>query len=531
MADISIAWVDGDWAAASDRKLEYRIHHGKEFWSDPSYRPWLRRSVKLQTWENEPWRTKRILPYTMERVNGSVPTVWWLRERRDTEKRKDMVFEVPFLTQHYFQTYLFLSAEACVSDFVRKYKGTYPKGLGSMRNKKPDTVEMEKWTKLIRLLDIPTGEYSAVRGEILDAVELLRHKAIHRQKLQIDALWYSMKLPELLNDWNRAFEIQQVFQYILDDAHMEAGTRKEVDKLLFGPKMPPATLLQAHTWLQHSVEGMIFRFAQRVNPARLKSRKLEWPEQCELDDWWNGYFAVDPPYDDSLDPKKCPNQEELLFYHYELRQEVVIQARNLRDAASHRDHLSEPFLRKHALNGILFAIMVQDREQAIEIEATIEAFLTGRTKYQVLTRLREACAFNNPIATDQLGELRKREALAEFLGDKEVCVPEAGNQTSLRSAIEDLPGVSAEDASTLAPPETNLTGPESNLAEDDRTTRPFKETVLWGSAIEKFVMGHSMHEVFGKKEDLLSNQQRARMAAQMAVVAAIRERRRWIAGE
>lgn len=393
-----------------------------------------------------------------------------------------------------------------------------------MRDKKRDTVEMEKWTKLLKLLDLPRNEYSAFRREILDAVELLRHKAIHRQNFQIDALWYSMKLPELLDDWNRAFEIQQVFQYVLEDPHMEVGTRKTVEKLFFGPKMPPATLLQAHTWLQHSLEELCFRFTQRVNPARLKRRKLEWPEQCELDDIWHYDLSYEIlSCDSSLDPEKCPNEEEQLFCHFKLRDEVVLQARNLRDAASHRD-LSEQFLRKHALNGILLAVMVFDREQAIEIEATIEAFLTGRTKYQVLIRLRDSCAFNKPVPINQLGELRKRKALATFLRDKEVCVPEARDQHSLRSAIEDLAEASPNDASILAPLETDLTEFESNLAEDDETTRPFRESVLWGSAIEKFVMGDSMHEVFGNKKDLLINQQRERMAEAIA----IQERPRWI---
>ena len=149
--------------------------------------------------------------------------------------------------------------------------------------------------------------------------------------------------------------------------------------------------------------------------------------------------------------------------------------------------------------------MVLDREQAIEIEATIKAFLTGRTKYQVLTRLREACAYNNPIPMEQLGELRKREALATFLGDKEVCAPEAGSQHALRSAAEDLTEASPEDTSILAPPDTDVAGPESVLAEDDRNDRPFLESTLWRSAIKKFVIGDSMHGVFGSREDLLIN--------------------------
>ena len=155
---------------------------------------------------------------------------------------------------------------------------------------------------------------------------------------------------------------------------MELDTRKAADQLLFGPQMPPATLLQAHTWLQHSLEELCFRFTQCVNPAALKSRHWEWPEQCEMQQSWEHYLCRMLSYDSSLDPGMSPNKEYQLFCHWGLRKEVLLQARNLRSAASHPDHLSEPYLRKHALNGILLAIMVLDREQAIEIEATIEAF-------------------------------------------------------------------------------------------------------------------------------------------------------------
>ena len=91
--------------------------------------------------------------------------------------------------------------------------------------------------------------------------------------------------------------------------------------------------------------------------------------------------------------RMCLDDASLLFSHLRFREEVLLQGRNLRDAASHRDGLDETFLRQHALNGILLTIGVADREQAIDIKATIETFLTGRTKYQALTRLRAVCNF------------------------------------------------------------------------------------------------------------------------------------------
>ena len=102
---------------------------------------------------------------------------------------------------------IYFSLRRRVSDFVRNYNGTYPKGLCSMRDWKPDTIEIDDWTDLLRLLVLPTNKYSAIQKDILDAIKLLRHKAIHREIIEIDALWYSMKFPELLDDWDQAFGI------------------------------------------------------------------------------------------------------------------------------------------------------------------------------------------------------------------------------------------------------------------------------------------------------------------------------------
>ena len=59
-----------------------------------------------------------------------------------------------------------------------------------MRDRKPDTTEIDDWTDLLRLLVLPTNEYSAVQREILDAIKLLRHKAIQVEIIEIDELWY-----------------------------------------------------------------------------------------------------------------------------------------------------------------------------------------------------------------------------------------------------------------------------------------------------------------------------------------------------
>ena len=188
--------------AASDRALEYRNLQDRRSWANPWERPWIRRSVKMQTWKNEPLREQRSLYGSFERVSSSNRKVWWYREPepvRDSSDR-ERYFEMPFLTQHYFQTYLHLFAEACVSNFVRKHNCTLVR--------ETDTMELNQWTARLKRIRLPNNEYSAMRKEIMAAIRLLRDRAIHREQLEIDALLLSIRLPELLDDWHRAFEVQ-----------------------------------------------------------------------------------------------------------------------------------------------------------------------------------------------------------------------------------------------------------------------------------------------------------------------------------
>ena len=88
-----------------------------------------------------------------------------------------------------------------------------------------------------------------------------------------------MRPIELLEEWHRALEIQQVLSLVLEDPQM---TKRVIDQLVFGPKPPLTTLLQARTFVQHSLEGVCFRFVNRKYSTMLKSRDWESPKHCEL---------------------------------------------------------------------------------------------------------------------------------------------------------------------------------------------------------------------------------------------------------
>ncbi|KAL9130898.1 MAG: hypothetical protein Q9175_006908 [Cornicularia normoerica] len=154
-------------------------------------------------------------------------------------------------------------------------------------------------------------------------------------------------------------------------------------------------------------------------------------------------------------------------------------------------------MRKYALNSILLAIMVGDREQAIDIEATIEVFLSGQIKDKVFTRLPDVC-YDTPFV-DQLGEQKKREALGAFLADKEAYVREGTTQSPLRSAAEDLAHQSPEDPSDLAG--------SFSIEHDGNDGHNFGRvrkalSALWDSAVHKFVISDSTHKVLRRTDNL-----------------------------
>ena len=119
MTEVSIAWIDGDWVAASDRRLEkWNRCQGNWWWMQPWTRPWLKTSVHMQTWANEPYRATREPLIWFYKVNGSIPKVWWLRQlpkEKELSFIEDLSIELPFLTRYYFQTHLFLTVEASLN--------------------------------------------------------------------------------------------------------------------------------------------------------------------------------------------------------------------------------------------------------------------------------------------------------------------------------------------------------------------------------------------------------------------------------
>ena len=184
--------------AASDRELETLNRcQGKRWWIQPRNRPWLKTSVHLQIWVNEPYRTTREPLTWFHKVNGSIPKVRWLRQlpwAKGLSFIEDLSIELPFITRYYFQIHLFLTVEASLFEFVRNYRDANmdvddERELSELQHSKPGSVKIERWTRLLTDIKVPSNEYfSTVRKRVFEAIQLLRHKTIHREKVEDDEL-------------------------------------------------------------------------------------------------------------------------------------------------------------------------------------------------------------------------------------------------------------------------------------------------------------------------------------------------------
>lgn len=106
-----------------------------------------------------------------------------------------------------------------MSDFVRYHNGTEVRIT--------DTLELYQWTLHLAHAAIPANEYNPIRSSLFQSS--YRYKAIHHERLVINTLWSSVRLTELLEEWHRALETQQVFNFVLEDPQMEAETKRVID--------------------------------------------------------------------------------------------------------------------------------------------------------------------------------------------------------------------------------------------------------------------------------------------------------------
>lgn len=238
---------------------------------------------------------------------------------------------------------------------------------------------------------------SMISTVLASAHEKLRQAAMHRQgTLTMDDLCAVMRIPEILQDHQRAAQVRQVFKVVRGDRTVDEHARSVTEKLILSPnKAPCTTFLEVHTKIESMQEEACFRYWRRElsegGPENDKTRPENGDLRDRNKDW---YFApLQPCFDFEEKFLEHSDLDGRLFSNTTLRRQVLGIARNLRIAVAHRLIVDRKSLRHWALNGILLALLVDEREVAIMIEAVAEGFLTRNSLDLVLN------AFGKPLCT------------------------------------------------------------------------------------------------------------------------------------
>lgn len=256
-------------------------------------------------------------------------------------------------------------------------------------------------------------------------------------------LSYAMRLPHLLNDWQRASEVEQVFQITKNDTAVEDETRQKIETLWYCPVAPDVSAIQVATHILRLQEETCYRWSKSDSNTYGSTT----PEQVEFQNfrffWGMGVHDVRP----SPNLEDCEDIDGQLFSHGQLRCKATKDGRELRDAVSHRHVIEDWHIGRYAQSGIVLALLCDDRENALEIEIIAEQWLTKKSRAQVLARLQNYYC----IIPDQNARERKRQiALNDIIEMKDEQREDRTKYTTMYLSLVKKDGL--EGVSTHTPP-------------------------------------------------------------------------------
>ena len=342
-------------------------------------RPWLQNSALLLGWD----RSYQDIPEP-----ASPPTLEPVALR---------YFEdVPFRTQHYFFRFLRNSLEECcfnyaqhylpeINDPVWRYKNLRQHLLDKNRPwARPGMIELTDWTDLFNQTYLPSVDLLSPEWRVvLRSVEAFRHMVIHREAVDVDTTQSIMKLPRLLHDEGASRTIERVYRVILEDSRQSVTLEdlRDAEDLIYKPKE------------LRSAADLLGRIQDSLELSCWLTRGA-WsvPEQTELQEYQENWSS---DCGDGLD-------------HGILR-----QMRNLRNAATHRADLDKWDAMGFVKDAIIFTNLLNNTNQALEIEIVAEVWFTSKSRSEVLQRLQESAFDNSCTSADLETENGKHTATRE----------------------------------------------------------------------------------------------------------------------
>ena len=140
--------------------------------------------------------------------------------------------------------------------------------------------------------------------------------------------------------------------------------------------------------VQNRMEKALFEHAQLVDPDLLIKRGWKFPEHVELQQW------------EFIRKQACNCQYIDFFPRADPLNSNSWEMRRMRNVAAHRSEVSRWDIVRYLKHSIMFAILMGDRVQAVEIEILGERWLTSSSRHEVLERLRDVFLVVEEVATD-----------------------------------------------------------------------------------------------------------------------------------
>jgi len=190
--------------------------------------------------------------------------------------------------------------------------------------------------------------------------------------ISISTLFYAMKLPQLRNDFQRSFEVEQMFMVLTNNVIVEEDTRRKVEELLYCPKVPDTTALEVANHILRPLQECCYRWRKFNDTDLLRWEHWTTPEAGELQ-IYRAYWGMGS-HDVQLSPKmeNCSDIDGHLFSQGQLRCKCTRYGRGLRDAVSHRDNNKDWHICCYVQSGFLLALFLDDRDNASKIETIAE---------------------------------------------------------------------------------------------------------------------------------------------------------------
>ena len=418
--------------------------------------------------------------------------------------------ELPFVTKHYFLHHALHILEAiCFRTGERRFRKYLDdpvwKSLNLVINPWRDDPDIRrvygdwltedgvevKWWVWFYGERAPGMPPPSKTGDILNSIYSLRNAALHRGDegdLDFKEWELAMQVPELLKDDVGMKEMADLAEYVLGDGTMNEDVRRDMERKMYTPRLS-MTKYQLLERIQTLLEESCYDLAVKKIPDVLKMNGWDCAEKVELPKWI-GIF------ENTEVVEHCDNLAKDFFRGRDsgIWTGVIVTLLHyarmyIRNAAAHREPVSDEDLVNRVHAAIRTAILLSDWPRALEIEVVSEMWFEGTSRQAVLERLARSYR-DGKIQSEY--ERRRRCELKLFLRNQrgtEEEEEEEGEGLQMMSAECDAKGQIAERTQTRSiwSPSMHECLKMAEVIEVVKNVKEVDEEVKWWEMLKRWM--------------------------------------------